>query len=373
MAKDYRQAIVIKITKGGDAIFEGCYGTNTKAYGVKPDTIFQVASVTKPVVATLLMMLQEDGLVDLYEPVSTYLPEFTGGGRENIQLWHFLTHTSSLRYEDMQPYIDEICVKEYRLLPPKEGSPPEEWQAFRRLACEKMGLDPDAINDRLNDPEYLVSLKIPIKHAPRSNMAYCNYGYQRLKEIIDVVTGEPIDTTAQKRLFDPLGMKDTYWSVPEEKWGRILGRKEVCEGAAWLNSTGSYQDESGAGGLKTTVDDITNFCRMILGGGVFHGERLLSRRSVAEMARNHNAGVASDGNLAFGAWGLGWNIKMDKQDDTGILRSSRCLDHGGWAGTKILIDPEEGITAAIFTAEYKPGINKNIYAPVMNVLYSALE
>ena len=375
IARDLRQAIVVKMTKGGSTVFEGCYGTNTKPYGVRPDTIFPVASITKPVISALLLCLQEDGLVDLCDPVSKYLPEFTGGGREAICPWHFLTHSSGLKDEEIWPGVEEYSLKELRLLPPKDGSTAEEWIAFHRLQCEKMGLDPDAENDRMNDPGYLISLKLPVNHAPRSHMTYCNYGYQRLKEIVDAVTGEAIDAFAQRRLFVPLGMKDTHWKTPKEKWDRILGREVTCEGAPWINSERNYQSESGSGGMKTTVGDITNFCRMILGGGVWNGERILSRRSVAEMTRNHNDGVASNGSVAYAAWGLGWNIRMDKKDDSGLLRTVSCLDHGGWAGTKIVADPGEDVTAAIFTAEYKTGVKplENVYGPILNALYSALD
>jgi CubicO group peptidase (beta-lactamase class C family) len=188
--------------------------------------------------------------------------------------------------------------------------------------------------------------------------------------------GEPIDGFAQRRLFHPLGMMDTYWNVPEEKWGRILGRGETCEGVPWLNTKGHYQNECGSGGLKSTVGDMTNFGRMILEGGLYKGRRILSRHSIKQMTRNHNEGVPiPEGDSDFAAWGLGLNIKVNKKDDAGMLRSDYCLDHGGWAGTKFIIDPAEDITAAIFTADYKydekPFIS--MYAKIINVLYSALE
>jgi len=376
ITQDERQTIVIRITRGGSVIFEGCYGVNTKPYGVKPDLIFPVASITKPIVGTLLLILQEDGLVDLCDPVSKYLPEFDGGGREKICPWHFLTHSSGLKDEEIWPAVEEYTKTELGLAEPGEDAGPEEWDAFHKLVRQKMGLDPNAPDsDRLNDAGYIISLKQPVNHPPRSHMTYCNYGYQRLKEIIDAVTGEPIDVFAQRRLFHPLGMTDTYWKTPEEKWDRILGRGEKCEGYPWINSERNYQNESGSGGMKTTVGDITKFGRMILDGGVYQGHRILSRRSIAEMTRNHNEGVPAEGDITFAAWGLGLNIKLDKKDDTGILRSHCCLDHGGWAGTKIIFDPEEDITAAIFTAEYKAEAKPllGIYGRIMNVLYSALE
>ena len=208
-------------------------------------------------------------------------------------------------------------------------------------------------------------------------MFYCNYGCQILKWIVDEITKEPIDSFAQKRLFNPLNMIDTHWRVPENKYGRILGRGERCEGYPYINSKQYYQSESGSGGLKTTVCDITNFGRMILNKGEFDGNRVLSGRSVEEMTRNHNGDVNFEKKAEniYAAWGLGWNIRCEKKDDTGLLRSANCIDHGGWAGTKFVVDPDFDLTAAIFTAEYKQDeikLPSAIYGNIMNVIYSAL-
>ena len=367
-----RQAIIIKITRNGHEIFSGAYGENTKPYGLKPDTIFAVMSLTKPTISTLLMILQEDGLVDLNENIGWYLPEFTGGGRENICLYNFLTHTSGLKDDDIWSGVGEYIAKEYRLIEPERRASQKTKDAYHKKLCKKMGLNPDASeNDRMNDPYYIVSLKLDIKYEPRSHMTYCNYGYQKLKEVIDVVTDQPIDEFAQQRLFKPLNMKNTYWNVPESKWDQIIGRGETCMGYPFLNEKGSFQNESGGGGLKSTVEDFTNFGQMILSEGKYNGNQILSRRSIFEMIRNHNQGIAPDN--PFAPWALGWNIRDNKKDDSGILRSSNCIDHGGWAGTKIIIDPEEKVTMAIFTVEYDAQIKpwRSLYGFMVNTLYSS--
>ena len=375
--KDLRQTIVTKITRKGAPIFEGCYGTNTKPYGVKQDTIFPVASITKPVVSALLLCLQEDGLIDMCDPVCRYLPEFNEGGRERIQLWYLVTHTSGLLDENAWGNTHEHALKEFRMLPPEDDAGPEEWTRFHKELANKMGLDPDAPqSDRMNNPGYVLSLKQPVNHEPRTIMRYCNYGCQLLKWVVDAVTGEPIDSFAQKRLFNPLGMSDTYWRVPEDKFDRILGRGDRCEGAPFINSKDYYQSESGSGGLKTTVGDITRFGQMVLGKGTLDGAYILNRRSILEMTRNHNSDIETGSANTYAAWGLGWNIRQGKKDDTGLLRSANCLDHGGWAGTKFVVDPDEDITAAIFTAEYKHSemnFPNGIYGMILNVLYSSLD
>ena len=372
--EDKRQAGIVKFCRYGTPVFEGFYGVSTKEYGLKPDTIFRVASITKPVISALLHILQEDGLVDLNDPVRRYLPEFEGGGREKIQVWHFLTHTSGIKEDEVYSAVDEYILKEFGLESPKDGSTHEDWQNYHRSVCQKMGLNPDAPqNDRLSDYGYVLSLKQPLLHAPRSHMTYCNYGYQRLKNIIDAVTGEPIDTFARRVLFDPLAMPDTYWMLPENKWEKVLGRNERARGYPWINSKESFQDESGAGGIKSTVNDISNFMQMVLDKGVFNSNRILSKASIIQMGMNHNAGVPGSEDAEWSSWGLGWNYKNVKKDDTGMLRSASSLDHGGWAGTKIMLDPEFNVTAALFTAEYEEPDVPPLYGPVINIFYSTLE
>ena len=367
-----RQAIVVRVTKSDELIFTGTYGTDTKAYGVRQESIFPLASITKPVIAALLLCLQEDGLVDLNDPIQRYLPEFTGGGREKIALWHFLTHSSGIfegeTYTDTEIYLE----KEWGIKALWFGSP-EEQREFRKLLCEKMDMDPDNTTGRLSDPYYMLSLRFPIHRDPQTQMDYCNYGYQRLKNIIDVVTGEPIDDYARRRLFDPLQMPDTYWQVPSDKWERIIGRNEECTNHEWFNSERCYQSESGAGGLKSTAVDITNFAQMILNDGIFDGKRVLSRYSVLETKKNHNKSIPCVKDYSYSSWGLGWNIRGEKKDDTGILRPASCMDHSGAGGTKIIVDPENDMTMAIFSVEYMQDPFFNIAGPLANILYSALE
>ena len=374
MAKDMRQAIVAKILLHGQPIYECAYGTNTKPGGVKLDTIFPMMSISKPVVAALIMCLQEDGLVDITLPVKFYLPEFDGLGKEKICLWHLLTHTSGIDQDEMYPAIDEYVKNEFGISRPSHGASEEEWIAVNNAICEKLGIDPKATEQtRANDWRYQISLKIDMPHAPRSNMSYCSYGYQLLKYIIDAVTGEPIDTFAQRRLFNSLGMIDTHWRVPEEKWPRILGRGERSMGYPWINGEDQYVDESGSGGLKSTVGDMTRFCQMILNDGILDGNRVLSKSSVGVMKTDQNQGVPCALDNKWGAWTFGWNIRAEKKDDNGVLRSPSCLCHGGWAGTKLTVDPELDFAFALFTAGYCSNDDAPVYGYLTNILCAALE
>ncbi|OOM75954.1 penicillin-binding protein 4* [Clostridium puniceum] len=370
-----RQAIIFKGMKKGVIFFEGTYGINTKEYGLKLDTIFNVCSITKPIVATLILCLQEDGIVDVSERVCRYLPEFTGGGKENVCIWHLMTHSSGLDDQEIWDFLNEYIKNELGIEVPNNECSHEEFEEFSTKVAEKMGVD-RSIEGRMGDVEYLISLKFKMKRKPRVNMVYFNYGYQRLADIITAVTGESLDEYASRKLFVPLGMKDTAWRMPKDKWHRIIGRIDTAVSAEWFNCKENYVSESGAGGIKTTVDDMMSFTQMILNEGKLNNVRVLSKASIDQMFINHNKGVSCDLGEEYSGWSLGWNLHGNKKDSDGILRSEKCIDHTGYGGTKIFVDPEHDLTMAFFAAETvhfeKPEFI-NINGRVLNLVMAAME
>lgn len=370
-----RQAIIFKAVKKGVTFFEGSYGMNTKEYGLKSDTIFNVCSITKPIVATLILCLQEDGIVDVTEPVCKYLPEFVGGGRENICVWHFLTHSSGLDDQEIWNDAKEYVKNEFNLEAPGEESSHEEFEEFSTKVAEKIGID-RSVKGRMGDIEYLISLKTDMKRKPHTNMVYCSYGFQRLADIIETATGESLDEYASRKLFGPLGMKDTAWRMPEEKWHRIIGRIDSAVSAKWFNCNENFVSESGAGGIKTTVDDMIRFTQMILHGGKLDNVRILSVSSIKQMFTDHNQGVPCAEGDEYSRWSLGWNLHGNKKDNDGILRSESCIDHTGYGGTKIFVDPEHDLTMVWFAAEtvhYEKPEFVNINGRLVNIIMSAME
>jgi CubicO group peptidase (beta-lactamase class C family) len=214
-----------------------------------------------------------------------------------------------------------------------------------------------------------------MKREPRSNMVYCNYGYQRLADIIKTVTGGSLDEYATKKLFGPLGMKDTAWRMPKEKWDRIIGRIETAVSSEWFNSEENYLSESGSGGLKTTVNDMIRFTQMILNEGALDGIRILSKSSIRHMFINHNEGVPCSEGQEYARWSLGWNLHGNKKDADGILRSKSCIDHTGYGGTKIFVDPEHDLAMVFFAAEtvyYERPEFVNINGRIVNIVMSAM-
>ena len=361
--EDKYQAMVVRATRYGVPIFEGCYGTSTNDSGVKMDTIFPVASNTKPIIATLILMLQEDGCLELSDPIKKFCPEYTGKGKDEISIWHFLTHTSGI-IEDSWLHMTDYIRNELKMELPYGGATEEECDEYNSRLGRALGLPPEDYKwDKVAEE---IERRVKSKARPRSVMSYCNHGYQKLKDIICAVTGESIDAYAQRVLFEPLGMIDSHWVLPKEKWDRVLGRGERCMGHGWINSAENYTRESGAGGLKTTVNDMTHFCEMMLGMGKYNNHRILSPASVREMTRNWNGELNP-----WDAWGLGWNYHSTKVDDAGTLRSERAIDHGGWGGHKILIDPEYNLSVITYMADYEGVQNES--CKIYNMVIAACE
>lgn len=369
-----RQAIVYKATKDGVTIFEGTYGTNTKTGGVNMDTLFCVASITKPVISTLIMCLQEDGIIDITEPVCKYLPEFTGDGKEDICVWHFMTHSSGMN-DSMYDKCREYALENFGVDLGEEGISYEEMDKREKEVLCKLGVAEES-KGRLANLYYLLSTKTKPDFKPGVDMSYFSFGFDLLRYLIVEVSGKSIDEYATEKLFGPLGMKNSHWKLPKEKYDMVIGRQPSAVSADYYNSEYNYQSESGGGGLKTNVEDMTLFMQMILGNGTYKGVRILSPASVKQMFLNHNKGVKSGGSEEYASWSLGWNIKCMKKDGDGILRSENTIDHTGFAGTKIMIDPERNLTMASFSVEnvfYMEPNFLNINGRVVNMLIAALE
>lgn len=295
-----------------------------KAYGYRavepvkelmtPDTIFDLASLTKVVAtATSIMILVERGKVRLSDPLSKFIPEIKGEGRERITIEHLLTHRSG--------YAPDFDLK-------------ERWtgyeEAIKRLTKE------------------------PLRNAPGARFVYSDIGYIALGEVVHRVAGLPLDEFARKNIFAPLKMRDTGFRPGQSLTARIapterrrgqmsyLGDTPENTGAdaeKWLrgevHDPTSYRMGGVAGhaGLFSTADDLAIYCQMILNGGQYRGVRILSPLGVAEMTRPR---LVSD---AGWSRGLGWDINTSFSTNRGDAFPLGSFGHTGFTGTSIWIDP----------------------------------
>lgn len=282
---------------------------------MRPDSIFWIASMTKPVTATAILMLQEEGKLSVDDPVEKHLPEFgrlktADGKAAKVTIRHLLTHTSGLA---------------------------------------------EASSGEARDVETLAGLiplyvAKPVQFAPGSKWAYCQSGINTAGRIAEVASGESFDAFLGRRLFGPLGMKDTTFYPSEEQMPRLVTPYERTAGGELKagenfflhgkSPTSRRRFPAANGGLFSTAPDYARFCQMILRGGEYAGKRYLKPGSVAQMT-SLQTGALKTGFTEGCGWGLGWCVVRAPQGVTAVL-STGTFGHGGAFGTQAWIDPEAG-------------------------------
>jgi len=308
---------VVLVGRKGRIVWRKAYGDRAvepTREAMTPDTIFDLASLTKIVATTTsIMILVERGKLRLSDPVSVYIPELHGEGRDKITIEQLLTHVSG--------YAPDFDLR-------------ERWtgydEAIKRLIIE------------------------PLRNPPGSRFTYSDIGFITLGEVVARVSGMPLDQFAQKNIFGPLHMRDTGFrpsptlkariAPTERRRGQMsylgdTGLNAGAEGDLWLrgevHDPTSYRMNGVAGhaGLFSTADDLAIYCQMILNGGTYGGVRILSPLTVAEMTRPRV--VASNGATR----GLGWDMNTTFSSNRGDLFPLGSFGHTGFTGTSIWIDP----------------------------------
>lgn len=360
--------IGLRILRRGQLIFSGEYGTQTpNGEPLRTDAIYPLASESKPVLATCAAILQEDGKFDFYNQLQAYRPAFTGEMKDEVIMWHLLCHTSGIDDAAQQKYSNELIG---------EFTYDDRTYAFYN-ARAKLGLPDVPFSEKAAEEAYdLTMLRAPLASRPGTKFSYSSYSYELIKSIIEDITGETLEQYAKRKIFDPLGMADTQWFLPPEKRARYVIRDESLKGGGWLNSEQAMTNTSAAGGLKSTLDDMAKFGQMWLQNGTLDGQRIISPATVRMMTRNHNAKVPPSDwfGRVFGAnWGLGWDLKGDKTDDHGFLRSPKSYNHGGFGGACLLIDPDYDLVFSGYFCEVLETSQNDDFGPVFNTLYSSFD
>lgn len=303
-----------------------------------PETVYIVASITKPVAVTPLLLLVERGRVLLSDPVQKYLPEFQGAGKEKVRVGDLLSHVSGL-----------------------PGHLPEDLELRRSQA-------PLAEFTKR-------SLSTPLLFAPRTSFQYSNIAILLAGEITERVSGAPHRDFLKKEIFDPLGMKDSSLGLG----GRSIEDTAWCQGIS--TSFKNIEDEKrfGAntpywrdighpwGGMHTTTRDLAVFLQLFLNGGVYNGKRILGASTVKAMTSDQNPAVAAP-------YGWGWSLKRSPLANSfGDLASERTYGHVGATGTVLWADPERDLACVILTTRAWDEDRGAILNKVSNVVQSAVE
>jgi CubicO group peptidase (beta-lactamase class C family) len=350
-ARDISGAVTVVARRGKIAHFEA-HGQMDREAG-KPmakDAIFRLASMSKPVTGVAVLMLVEDGLIRLSDPVSKFIPEF----------------------KDVKVSV----VKDAPRPPAALGAPPADPDYYaipaareitvRDLMTHTSGLVSGGISGRLQAKlaprspadtlaAYIPKLAgIPLDFQPGSQWAYSGLaGIDTLGRIVEIVSGQTFDQFLKQRLFDPLGMKDTGFVVPEANAARrvVLYRKtpnglEKSENQNMLSSATYF---SGAGGLSSTAEDYLQFAQMLVNGGQWNGKRFLGPRTVELMDSNH-VGDMFNGKLGRPAHGMGFGLTVAVIEDpvaAGLRLSKGAFGWDGAFGTQVWIEPKEKMVSII--------------------------
>ena len=300
---------------------------------MRPDTLFWVASMSKPITAAALMMLVDEGRVHLDDPVERYLPDF----KPHISVAS-AADGSARAQEPSQPITLRLLLNHSSGL------------AFSSsIETPTFDLQPLAVRVQSYASE-------PLKYEPGSSALYSNEGINVAARVVEVVSGMPFADFLEKRIFKPLGMKDTTFWPTSAQLARLAKSYSPAASGTGLQETvitqlryplndRTHRFPVPAGGLFSTAADMGVFCQMFLNKGSMKGKRYLSEASIREMTRNQRQPV--DGVVAEEGYGLGWGIKRG-----GIY------EHGGAYATHMTVDPRNGL-ARVWLIQHANGFPGN--------------
>jgi len=288
-----------------------------------PDTLFWIASMTKPITAVAVLMLQDEGKLNVADPVAKYIPEFANlktpsGKPANLTITQILTHTSGLG----------------------EASGPDAQKA-KTLA--------DLVP---------IWLSAPMQYEPGEKWKYTQSGINAAARIVELISGMTFDTFLQKRLFDPLGMKSTTFYPTDEQRSRLVTAYAKNKETGLLEPVPPRPEfgpkdrpPQGNGGLYSTAPDYARFCQMLLNNGTLGGHRYLTPAAM-KFLNTPQTGDLPTGFFqsdSFGnhgknyAWGIGTCILREPHEGVPAMLSPGSYGHGGAWGTQAWIDPVKGV------------------------------
>ncbi len=371
-------AVIVVARKGKIAYFESV-GSRDKAAGtpMTNDTIFRIYSMTKPLASVAAMILVEDGKIQLTDPISKFLPPMKNlmvsvprpdatyakhgyalvPAEREPTVQDLLRHTAGLTYYEI---TTNTPVKEAMV---KSGFYDPKGQAFDQRDMTPM--------------EYVERLaKAPLSQQPGRVWEY-SVSVDVLGRVVEAASGATLGKFLETRLFEPLKMNDSGFSVPASKMARLA--QPFDKDALIDVSKPPKNDSGGAGGVSTAADYLA-FSQMLLGGGRLNGTRVLSRNTVALMTSDHlgqkilDAGT-TPGELLLGSpgytFGLGFAVRREA-GLAGVPGSAGEFMWAGYAGTYFWVDPKEEIAAVLMTQA--PGAQRVYYRKLLKALvYQAID
>lgn len=367
-----RSGKIVHLGMRGQSAFKG-------GFALESDSIFRIYSMTKPITSVALMMLYEEGLVQLYDPVSKFIPSFSdlrvfAGGtahdyttrevEREMTVHDLLTHQSGLTYDFMLMHPVDALYRKARI---------------NGLRSEAFDLE-----------EFVDALsKLPLVFSPGERWNY-SVSTDVCGRLIEIISGQSLDDFLAGRIFKPLQMDDTFFTIPAEKLSRLTHNYMRDPDSGKINLSDSptktiYRPGrrflSGGGGLLSTMPDYFKFCEMLHRGGfASDGEMLLSPKTLSMMTCNHlpngetlvDRAHGSFSEMSYGGtgFGLGFGVITDPSQ-TSVVSSRGNYSWGGAASTYFWIDPEEQLTV-IFMTQIMPSGSYPMRSQLQQLVYASL-
>jgi len=325
---------VVLVGQGNRVLYHKAFGLEVAEPFQEPmrkDTVFDLASLTKPIAtAAAVLVLVDRGRLDPNDLVAKYLSAFACNGKENVRLRHLLTHTSGL-----PAYTDANDLKT------RYGSP-----------C------PDKVIEKI------CSLKA--QSEPGDKFRYSCLGYLALAQIVRTVTGQGIDEFAQANVFAPLGIEHTRFHPPAA-WQENIAGTEIVEDALLRGTVHDplarlMAGTSGNAGLFSTASDLSLYCRMLLNGGSWKGQRILSPAAVQMLTTTQSHGRA-----------YGFDVSSGYSWIKGRYASPGAFCHSGYTGTSLVCDPATGTYLILLTNSVHPhdkGTSKPLRQKIATLVFA---
>ena len=361
------------VARDGKVVYRKAVGySNIAAKKPMPaDGIVRIASQTKAITSIGLMLLYDEGKFQLDDPISKYLPAFrnpkvlatfnakdstytTVPARSEITIRQLFTHTSGIGYPIIgSPEARAIYAKAH--IPSGIGSPNGQ------LATAIDALGP-----------------LPLMHQPGERFTY-GLSIDVLGRLIEVLSGQPLDQYLRTRLFEPLGMRDTYFYLPANKQARLLplyteyqGRAVPMPAQGMLGLQADYPKLagtyfSGGAGLSSTIDDYAAFLQMVLNGGTYNGHRFLKPETVQLITQNQMGEV----NQGVNKFGLGFSI-VTPQGAAQTGQTAGSYEWGGILGTEYWVDPTEKLVVLLYTQKFPRTSTPDLVPRFRKAVYAAL-
>jgi CubicO group peptidase (beta-lactamase class C family) len=368
----------ITVVRGGHVAYHRSLGLmdRERSIPMRDDAIFRIYSMTKPIASVALMQLYERGMFQLTDPVSRYIPEWRTQQVGEIQVDGSVKLVKPHRPMNVRDVLMHMTGLPGALFP---GNPIDDAFAEARAARHR-GLTLEGITSLLAEH--------PLKFHPGTQW---NYGLSTdiVGRLVEIFSGERFDDYLQHELFEPLGMVDTGFSIPESSADRLTALYQYRP----ANSPKLFDDPltsrnlrprsylSGAGGLLSTTQDYVAFCQMLVNGGTHNGRRVLGRKTLELMTQNHLPGGATLMDLAVGGFGeagfdgvgfgLGFAVGLGPAA-TAMAGSAGDFYWGGAASTAFWIDPAEDLFA-VFMTQLLPSIAYPFRAQLRALVYQALD